>query len=75
MIQQWTVKDAKGELLLRFSSGSALEVGRKVVPGHYDAFRLQVSSSYRQLFERALRHILQRENWQIVRLHGRTASR
>jgi hypothetical protein len=64
----WTVKDASGELLEDFTAPSRIEVGRKLVPGRYDAFRLQVSSSYRELFDRALSHVLERERWQIVRL-------
>jgi hypothetical protein len=66
----WTVKNANGELIPHFTSASALEVARKVVPAHYDAFRLQVSSSYRELFERALKQILEHEDWRIVRLRG-----
>jgi hypothetical protein len=66
----WTVKNTNGEVLPRFTSASALEVARKVVPAHYDAFRLQVSSSYRELFERALKQILEHEDWRIVRLRG-----
>jgi hypothetical protein len=42
-----------------------------VVPAHYDAFRLQVSSSYRELFERAVTQVLEREGWQIVRIGRR----
>jgi hypothetical protein len=64
----WTVKDQKGELLESFTANSRIEVGRKLVPTHYDAFRLQVSSSYRELFDRALTLILERQGWQIVRL-------
>jgi len=40
----WTVKDNAGQLLPAFVCASRLEVGRKVVPTHYDAFRLHVSS-------------------------------
>ena len=68
MAAYWTVKDATGEMLSEFTSASALEVARKVVPAHYDAFRLHVSSSYRELFERTLKQILEREDWQIVRV-------
>jgi hypothetical protein len=68
MAAHWTVKDATGEMLSEFTSDSALEVARKVVPAHYDAFRLHVSSSYRELFERTLKQILEREDWQIVRV-------
>ena len=63
----WTVWDSNGQLLADFAAGSRLDVGRKLVPGHYDAFRLHVSSSYRELFDRALRQILERKGWQIVR--------
>jgi hypothetical protein len=41
-------------------------VGRKVVPTHYDAFRLRVSHSYRELFDRTLKQILERKGWEIV---------
>ena len=64
----WTVRDSNGDLLEAFSGDSRLEVGRKVVPSRYDAFRLQVSSSYRELFDRALAQVLQRERWEIVRV-------
>jgi hypothetical protein len=63
----WTVRDSNGQLLADFAAGSRLDVGRKVVPGHYDAFRLHVSPSYRELFDRALSQILERKGWQIVR--------
>jgi hypothetical protein len=55
-------------LLDDLTGATRLEVGRKVVPSRYDAFRLQVSSSYRELFDRALAQVLQRENWEIVRV-------
>jgi hypothetical protein len=70
----WTVRDRNGELLSHFACASPLEVARKVVPGHYDAFRLHVSSSYRQLFDRALQQILEREDWQIVRMKVRSGA-
>jgi hypothetical protein len=66
----WTVRDSNGQLLADFAAGSRLDVGRKLVPGHYDAFRLHVSSSYRELFDRALGQILERKGWQIVRTGG-----
>ena len=71
----WTVKNANGEVIPHFTSASALEVARKVVPAHYDAFRLPVSSSYRELFDRALKQILEHEDWRIVRLRGPRRSR
>jgi hypothetical protein len=64
----WAIKDSNGELLTQFVGPSPLEVGRKVVPAHYDAFRLHVSSSYRQLFERAVKQVLERQDWQIVKV-------
>ena len=63
----WTVRDSNGQLLADFAAASRLDVGRKLVPGHYDAFRLHVSSSYRELFDRALGQILERKGWEIVR--------
>ena len=64
----WTVRDSNGDLLEGFAGESRLEVGRKVVPSRYDAFRLQVSSSYREIFNRAVAQVLQRERWEIVRV-------
>ena len=72
----WTVKDSKGQLLPHYVAGSRLEVGRKVVGTRYDAFRLQVSSSYREIFDRDLKQALGRKDWQIVPLSRyRRASR
>jgi hypothetical protein len=45
-------------------------VGRKLVPQRIDAFRLQVSSSYREMFERTLSRVLQRKGWEIVRIRA-----
>jgi hypothetical protein len=64
----WAVRDSNGDLLESFTGASPVEVGRKVVPSPYDAFRLQVSSSYRELFNRAVAQVLQRERWEIVRV-------
>jgi hypothetical protein len=64
----WTVKDSKGEMVEGLTGRSRLEVERKVVPARFDAFRLHVSSSYRQLFDRALAKVLDRRHWKIVRL-------
>jgi hypothetical protein len=63
-----TVRDSNGDLLESFKGASPLEVGCKVVPSRYDAFRLHVSSSYRELFNRAVAQVLQRERWEIVRV-------
>jgi hypothetical protein len=66
-ISAWTVKDNSGQILPGFACPSRLEVGRKVVPAHYDAFRLHVSHSYREIFDRAVNQVLEREGWKIVR--------
>jgi hypothetical protein len=71
----WTVRDNTGQLLPHFVAGSRLEVGRKVVGNRYDAFRLQVSSSYREIFDRELSSVLKREDWQIVPLLRRRRTR
>jgi hypothetical protein len=73
MTHLWTVKNGNGEVLSHFTSASPLEVGRKLVPGRYDAFRLQVSSSYRELFERAVNQILKDLDLMIVRLPSESA--
>ena len=68
MTATWTVRDGDGQLLGDFAAGSRLDVGRKLVPTHYDAFRLHVSSSYRELLDRALSQILELRGWEIVRI-------
>ena len=68
----WTVKDSKGELLPGFIAGSPGDVARKIVRTRYDAFRLEVSPSYRELFDRDLKAVLAREDWQIVPLKRHT---
>ena len=68
----WTVKDSKGELLPRFIAGSQRDVARKIVRSRYDAFRLEVSPSYREQFDRDLKAVLAREDWRIVSLKRRT---
>ena len=70
----WTIQDSKGELLPRFIAGSPREVARNILPARYDAFRLEVSPSYRELFDRDLKNVL-REDWQIVPLKRRTRTR
>jgi len=71
----WTVKDSKGVLLPRFIAGTPREVARKIVRGRYDAFRLEVSPCYRELFDRDLKNVLEREDWEIVPLKPRARSR
>ena len=58
-------------MLSHFIAASRFEFTRKVVPTRYDAFRLQVSSSYREMFNRHLKAILEREAWQIVLIKRR----
>jgi hypothetical protein len=70
MAAAWTVRDGNGELLAEFVGASPLEVGRRIVPARYDAFRLHVSPSYREMFDRAVAQVLEREGWQIVRVKG-----
>jgi hypothetical protein len=68
MAAVWAVKNHIGEILEDFTAASRLEVGLKVVQTPYDAFRLRVSSSYRELFDRAVSRILDQKHWQIVRM-------
>jgi len=70
----WTVRDNSGQLLA-VVGGSRFEVGRKLLGNRYDAFRLQVSSSYREIFDRELRNVLEREDWQIVPLASQRRTR
>lgn len=71
----WTVKDREGDLLPNFIAGSRREVGRKIVPARYDAFRLQVSSSYREAFDRDLEKVLEQRAWRIVPVRLRAVER
>jgi hypothetical protein len=63
----WTVKDCTGHVVPNFTGNSRLDVGRRLVPTHYDPFRLHVSHSYRELFDRELKKVLSEKCWQIVR--------
>ena len=54
MTAAWTIRDGNGQLHAEFAAVSALEVGRRIVPAHFDAFRLHVSPSYREVFDRAV---------------------
>jgi hypothetical protein len=67
----WTVRDCEGQLLPGLVGASPLEVGRKIVPRHYDEFRLHVSASYREVFDRDLSKVLAHNNWQIVRVKSK----
>src|SRR5262245_8971752 len=44
MVALWGVKNHVGEVLQDFTATSRIEVGRKLVPTRYDAFRLQCRS-------------------------------
>jgi hypothetical protein len=68
MAAMWAVKNHTGEVLQGLSAASRLEVGLKVVPTPYDAFRLRVSSSYREQFDRAVSRTLDKKHWRIVRV-------
>jgi len=70
MAAAWTVRDGNGQLLADFTGASPMEVGRRIVPTRYDAFRLHVSPSYREMFDRAVAQVLERQGWQIVRVKG-----
>jgi hypothetical protein len=67
----WTVKSNQGELISNVVGGSPREVGRKIVRTKYDPFRIEVSRSYRELFERELKTTLEHEGWRIVPLKHR----
>jgi hypothetical protein len=64
----WAVRNSNGDLLESLMGATRLEVGCKIVPNRYDTFRLHVSASYRELFDRALGQVLERERWEIVRV-------
>jgi hypothetical protein len=68
----WAVKDCTGHVVLNFTGTSRLDVGRRLVPTHYDPFRLHVSHSYRELFDRELAKVLSNRCWQIVRKRRRS---
>ena len=71
----WTVRDGNGDLLPNFMAGSRQEVGRKLARKRYDPFRLQVSSSYREVFDRDVKSVLELNDWEIVPLRRRTRKR
>jgi hypothetical protein len=68
MAALWGVKNDDGEVLQDFIAASRFEVGRKLLPTRSDAFRLRVSPSYRELFDRAVTRILDQKHWEIVRV-------
>ena len=71
----WTIEDSEGQLLADFIAGSRRDVGRKIVPTRYDAFRLQVSGSYREVFDRDLEKVLEERSWRIVPVRQRATIR
>jgi hypothetical protein len=73
--QAWTIRDSEGHQRPEFRAATRLEVARKVVPKHYDAFRLQVSSSYREMLDRDLAKVLAHNNWRVVRARTARTSR
>jgi hypothetical protein len=68
MIPGWTVRNANDDVLTLFTSPSPFEVARKVVPTHDDAFRLRLSSSYRELMTGLRCRSWNARNCQIVRV-------
>src|SRR4029078_6263515 len=68
MTAAWTIRDGNGQLHAEFAAGPPLEVGRRIVPAHFDAFRLHVSPSYREVFDRAVAKVLAQQGWQIVKM-------
>ena len=52
-----------------------MEVGRRIVPAHFDAFRLHVAPSYRETFDRAVQKVLAQQGWQIVKMRARAPRR
>ena len=75
MTAAWTIRDGNGQLHAQFAAASALEVGRRIVPTRFDAFRLHVSPSYREVFDRAVAKVLAEHGWQIVKMPARASRR
>jgi hypothetical protein len=67
----WTIKDSAGRVVPNLTGASRLDVERKVVPTYYDPFRLHVSQSYRQIFDREVAKVLSRKSWRIARVRSR----
>ena len=68
MSATWAIQDSNGQLFPGTVAGSRIDVGRKILPTRYDPFRLHVSASYREMFDRDLRKVLEANKWQIVRV-------
>lgn len=73
MHQIWTIKDSEGRVLPSFTAASRLEVEQKLVPTRYDAFRLHVSSSYREMFARDVAKVLAQKHWRVVPTRSKMA--
>jgi hypothetical protein len=71
----WAVQDRDGQILPHFLGSSRIQLGCKLLPARYDEFRLHVSASYRELFDRALRQVLEQNRWQITEITHRKWSR
>jgi hypothetical protein len=67
----WAVQDHNGQILPDSLGSSRIHRGCKLLPARYDEFRLNVSASYRELFERALQQVLEQNRWQITQLKRR----
>jgi hypothetical protein len=63
----WTVKDCAGHEVPNFTGASRLDVGQRLVSSQYDSFRLHVSHSYREIFDRELAKVLSDKCWRIIR--------
>jgi hypothetical protein len=71
----WAVQDHHGQIVADFLGSSRIQVGCKLLPARYDEFRLHVSQSYRELFDRALQQVLQQNRWQITQIKRRQQSK
>jgi hypothetical protein len=67
----WTITDSAGRVVPNLTGASRLDVERKVLPTYYDPFRLHVSRSYRQIFDREVAKVLSRKSWRIARVRSR----
>lgn len=67
----WALIDSSGHSVPGLVGTSRIELGRTLLPGRYDPFRLHVSASYREMFERDLTRFLAQNGWQIARVKRR----
>src|SRR4026207_874981 len=75
MTAAWTIRDGNGQLHAEFAAVSPLEVGRRIVPAHFDAFRLHLSPPHRAPLARAVAKVLAQQGWQIVKMRARSHKR